>query len=896
MRSGIHEFILRAKALIARRRLDRELAEELEFHQTMIRKKLTIEGLDPHKAETGVRSGFGDASRWHGRLREIWQFRMTENLIRDVRFALRLLRRSPAFSAVALLTLTMAVGATTSVFSLIDALLLRPLPVPHADQLLLVNYFRSDDGVTNYSFSAPMLRGLEKRHDIFQHLAGYSSNDMVVRGSSGSVQVRGTMVSGEFFSTLEVRPLLGRYLTPQDDRRGGGAGGYSAVISEGFWRSWFNAAPDVVGQNLTIANVPFTVVGVMPKGFFGADPTDRPQIYVPLWSEPVIDAPYDNIAGGIHSWWIRILARRMPGTSLQQVNVALATESSAVLQDSVQDAGWVKDANINHFRFAVERGSAGYSYLRRRFEKPLVAVFSLCAAILLLACLNLASLLLARATARERELATRLAIGASRKRLIQQLMVESLLIAVIGTASGLAASPLVGKGLTAILVGHTPNVTLNAGVDYRMALFSIAVAGTAALLIGLIPALRATSGSLNEQMKRGAAAARIHGRLLQRVLMGMEVALALVLVIGAGLLAESLIRLYRTGLGFDPRGLVNISLEMNKQPRDGDALVQWYRQFGEDLRGRPGVENVSYENMTPLTGSSWTDALHSEARTQDQIVFMNSVAPHYFETMRITMLAGRDFRWDDARKGTAWIVLNRSAANLLFPGQNAVGRRVTGWEKKIYQVIAVVGDVHYMSVQQAAEPGAYVSITQDGNRKPSYTAVVRLKSPAAPFAIAARDLAIRLAPEIPPPVLTTMSEDLDDSISSERMMAILSGFFAGCALLVTAIGLFGALAYASARRTTEIGIRIALGAQRGQVVGLVFRENALAAAGGSLAGLAAAMLVSRALASFLYGTSMHDPWVLAGSVLALALVASAASLIPAVQAAWIDPMLAIRTE
>jgi predicted permease len=897
MSPGIHEFMLRLKALWTKRRLDRELTEELEFHQTMLREKLAREGASPRQADSRARRRFGDAARWQERLRELWQFTAIENLSRDTSFSMRLLRRSPGFTTVAVLTLMLAVGATTALFSLIDGLLLRPLPVPHPDQLVVLNYYRSDEGVGNYGFWAPVFRGLEKRQDILPDVAAYSDSTLQVRGNSGNVEIRGAMVSGEFFRTLEVPPLLGRYLMPRDDQPGGGSNGFAAVISENFWQRWFDGAANVVGRKLIIAHVPFTVVGVMPKAFIGADPTDRPEIYVPLWSEPVIDAPYNYIAAGIRANWLFIIGRRPAGTSLERLNAGLVANSDAVIRDSVTDERWVKDAIAGHFRFTAQPGSKGFTWLRTLFREPLIAVFCLCAAMLLLACLNLASLLLARAAARERELATRLAIGASRRRLIQQLLVESLLIAAMGTTAGVANSPLASHALAALLLGKTPYATtLNTGVDFRMVLFVVVVVVTAALLIGLIPAVRATSGSLNQQMKEGSHASRTRARLLPATLLGMEVALAVMLVIGGGLLAESALRLYRTGLGFEPKGLVNISLIMDKQPREGAALVNWYREFGEALRTLPHVESVSFEGVTPLSTASITWTLHTAARTHGQMMYMNMVAPAYFRTMEIPLLAGRGFRWTDTKKSPLRIVLNQVAAKLLFPGQNPVGQQVIGWNKKVYEVIAVVGDVHYMTVQALPPPGAYIPITQDDSPKPSYTAVVRTDGPVTPLAAAVRALAERMAPEIPSPVMTTMSEDLNESISSERMMAMLSVFFAISALLVTAIGLYGTLACATARRSTEIGIRMALGAQRKQVVGLVVRENVLVAAAGSLAGLAAALLASHALASFLYGTSTDDPWVMMGSVLALTIVASIASLVPALRAAWIDPTMAIRCE
>jgi hypothetical protein len=305
---------------------------------------------------------------------------------------------------------------------------------------------------------------------------------------------------------------------------------------------------------------------------------------------------------------------------------------------------------------------------------------------------------------------------------------------------------------------------------------------------------------------------------------------------------------------------------------------------------------VSFAGVTPLTGDNWTDDLRTSSSNGDHNIYWNAVAPQYFETMRIPMLGGRDFKWSDTPASGKKIILNQAAVKILFPGQSAIGQRVTAVGNKSYEVIAVVGDVRYATIRRDAPAGAFVPITQSDDKKPSYTTVVRVKGPVAPLASAARLLAARMAPEIPAPVMTTMSADLDASIISERMMAILSIFFAGCALFVTAIGLYGTLAYATARRTSEIGIRMALGARRAQVVGMVFRENAWSAVGGSCAGLAAALLASRALASFLYGTSVRDPWVLLGAVLALISIASAASLLPALRAARIEPMAALRTE
>jgi predicted permease len=886
----------RCTSLVRRQRLDLDLDDELRGHIELAFEENRTHGMEEQEARTAALRAFGGLTQIKETYRVQRGFPFLEQIGRDLCFGFRQLRRSPGFAITAILTLALGVGANTAVFSLINGLLLRPLPVPRAEELAILRWNGSLDPGFNYSFGAPMFRALEKRHEAFQSVAGFSSNVFEVHSGSGNVEVPAVLVSGEFFKAMETSPLLGRCLTPQDDQPGGGSTGFAVVISEGFWQTWFNRAPDAVGRQLYIDKAPFTVVGVIPKHFFGADPTRRPEIYAPLWAEPVVDAPFSSIAGG-SSHWIRVIARRNPGVSLEQANAALHAATNPILDESIPDAKWIRDARSRHFQLAAEPGSNGYSYLRSVFVKPLVAVLSLCAAMLLLACLNLASLLMARSAARERELATRLAMGATRIRLIQQLMVESLLIALLGTAAGLITVPVVSRSLAAFVLGNNRTARLLVtSLDLRVFAFVALTVCVVIAAIGLVPALRGTSTNLNEQIKLGARAITVRKRMrtVPRILMSLEVALALILVVSAGLLARSLTRLYQSGLGFDPKGVVNLDLNMSKQSLVGEPLIRWYQAYGDSLRRLPGVKGVSFAGVTPMSGSWMTGHLHTSLGG-DREVDLNRTAPAYFQTMRIPVLTGRDFEWSDTPVVGRKIVLSQTAATQLFPTQSVLGQHVT-MDKASYEVVAVVGDIVYASIREGTRPEAYLPIMQSEDQKGSYTAVVRLEGSPVGFAAAARSLAAKMAPEIPAPEIMTMSSDIDASISSERMMAMLSIFFALCALLVTAIGLYGTLAYATARRTSEIGIRMALGAQRTAVVGMVFRENAWLVAGGTVAGLVVALLATRALASFLYGTSVRDPWVMLASVSALTAVASAASLIPAIRAARIDPMAALREE
>ena len=527
-----------------------------------------------------------------------------------------------------------------------------------------------------------------------------------------------------------------------------------------------------------------------------------------------------------------------------------------------------------------------------------MAMFVMCVGILLLACLNLASLLMARGVARERELATRLAMGATRRRVIQQLLTESLVIAALGTASGLAAAPLVSHSLAAMVDNSWSNVQLDASLHLPVFAFAALIGVVSTILIGLIPALQGTAGDLNAHIKDGHFAQ--HGKqrrkILPRILMAVEVALAMVLVVGASLLATSLGRLFKSGAGFDPQGLVNIAFKMDKQQLEGDALMRLYQQLGDGLRRQPGVKSVSFEFIVPLSHRGWNGTYATPAGGK-HLILMNAVAPDYFSTMRIPLFSGREFAWSDTNASGLKIILNQSAANEFFPGQNPIGEQIVYPREKLsYQVVGVVGDVKYREMETPAPAAMYIPIQQDEAPKPSLTAVVRMDGPQGPLAAAARLLAAQLAPSIPAPVMTSVNDVINRSVGTERMMALLSMFFAGCALLVTAIGLYGTLAYATARRTSEIGIRMALGARRAAVVAMVFRQNGFVALVGTAAGLAIAVLASRALASFLYETSPRDPWVLLASVAALALIAGASSILPAMRAARINPMRALRNE
>lgn len=898
IRDLIRALLSRISALFRTRRLDASLDEELRAHIDLAVEDHVRHGVPADEARRLALREFGGVTQAREAYRVQRGLPLLGQIRRDVRFGIYQLWKSPGFTLTAILTLALGIGANTTVFSMINGLLLRPLPVPESGRLAVLGT-NSLAPQPIYSFPEPLFRGLERRHGAFSSIFAFFRSPFQVKSGGSNDILIGQYVSGAFFDTLETPPLLGRVLTVQDDRKGGDPSGFATVIGENLWNHRFHRDASIVGRRMVTDDVAFTIVGVMPRSFLGADPLQRPQLFVPLADEEVLDGEHSMTKMGEHSWWLSVMGRLAPGATLSQANSQVSAATNAILHETVSDAPWVKGMEGRHIGFFAESGSTGFTYFRLQFRKPLVAIFAMCGGVLLLACLNLASLLMARGTARQRELATRMALGASRGRLIQQLLIEGLLLGSAGTGAGLAIAPVVSRLSVAVLLGGKSNSYLDTSLDARVFAFAVATSIVATLLFALVPAIKATSRRLMDRIKEGQRTpAQERRALLPRTLLGAEVGLALILVVGAGLIAASLVRLYKSGEGFDPHGLENISFSMDKSGLKGDALIGFYREMGERLSRLPGVTGVSYASMDLFTGGGWEEDF-ADTRGTNHVTDVNSVAPAYFSTMRIPLLAGREFTWNDTPSSGLKIILNQAAARQLFPGSNALGRFIRhdeGKGDKDYQVVGIVGDAKYTDLRSPPPPTAYLAMPQIVADSASFTAVVRTTMPAGALAGTVRELSAQMAPSIPAPEMTSMEKAIDDSLSTERMMTMLAVFFAACALVVTAIGLYGTLAYATARRVDEIGIRMALGAQRSQVAAMVFRQNLWVVMSGAVIGLASALLAARALASFLFLTSAHDPWVIAGSILALALTACAASVAPAVRAARIEPMSAIRCE
>jgi putative ABC transport system permease protein len=557
---------------------------------------------------------------------------------------------------------------------------------------------------------------------------------------------------------------------------------------------------------------------------------------------------------------------------------------------------------MRNLYFRAEPGVTGYSYLRLRFRKPLTVLMVLVTLVLLIACLNLATLLMARATSRTRELATRFALGAGRMRLLRQLLTESFLVALTGSVLGYVAAPFIAHGMVVLFTMQRDPLSVPPDVSPNLAVFaftaSIAVLTT--LLTGTLPALRSTSDGLEARLREGSAMVRgaERRRLWPRILLTVEVGLALILITGASLLGYSLVRLHEVPIGFEPRSLVYLPLETDKQALNKRALMSTFHEIADEIGRLPCVTSVSFAQIVPLTMTWWTADVNVPGQARRE-VWRNRIAADYFRTMRTPLLAGREFRWTDRQTSQPVAILNEAAAKLFFPKRSAVGQKIVLDDgKTAAEVIGVAADAKYTKLQDAAPPTLYSPIAQNLQEKASSadTLLVRTAGPPTPLMAAIGKTVRHYLPDIPPPTALSMEQTISDSLAAERMMASLALFFGALALLITAIGLYGTLTYMTQRRAGEIGIRLALGAQPRDIISLVYSQNGVIALIGCAIGIAGSLAASKLIASFLYGVSARNPLVFAASAGVLFSVATAASLIPAIRAARIDPVAAIRHE
>ena len=828
--------------------------------------------------------------------------------MQDLRSALRALRATPIVTAVAVLSLALGIGANTAIFSILNSLVLRTLPVDAPDRLALVEA----GNARRMSWTNPIWEQIRDRQELFDGALAWSSTRFNLARGGQTEFVDGLWTSGRYFEVLRVSPVIGRLFTAADDRRGGGPEGPVAVISYGFWQRRFGGAADAVGQSLTIERVPFTIVGVTPPEFFGTEVGRSFDIAIPLGTEPVIRGKESGLDRR-SMWWLSIMLRLRPDQGLEAATAALRGVQPGIRQATIPEHYRPEDRERYLAEpFTLHRSGTGSSGLRARYQQPLTLIMGVVALVLLIACANIANLLLARAAARRHEISVRLALGASRLRLMRQLLSESLVLAGLGAALGLLVAYWGSRLLVRQLSTSASTVFLDLSLDWRVLGFTSAVAIATALLFGMAPAFRASRVQPNEALKEQGRGISTDRRFSTgNLLVVLQVALSLVLVVGAGLFVRTLSALSTLDLGFERRGALVVNVNAQRLQLEPAARAGLFDRVRQAASATPGVGSAALSVVTPVSGSSWNNLFEFPGRPElperERIANMNLVSPDFFQTMQTRIIAGRDFSDADRVGGPRVMIVNESFARKYFDGQNPVGRIVvqSGFGRRpseSYEVIGYVQDAVYRSLREPLSPTVYMPLLQSDEAPSSASVTVRgaggtpallIRPLAAALAEVHTDLALTFRP---------LAEQVDASLVQERLVALLSGFFGGLALLLAGIGLYGVTSYAVSRRRTELGIRMALGAAPGGLIRLVLQRVALLVSSGVAAGvllvLGFVLLGERAgagsVSSLLYGVRLRDPLTFIAAAVVLAIVGAVAGWIPARRASRIDPATVLR--
>lgn len=899
------DLLFRIRSLFRPGRRERELEDELQFHLQNQTEKYRHMGLAPAEAARRARLDFGGMEQVREETRESHGISPLDTSIRDLRYSARVLRKNPAFATVAVLSLALGVGANTAIFQVIDAVRLRSLPVVAPRELVEIHVanMRGARGSQerDNALTYPIWEQLSQRPAGFSGIAAWSDESVNLSPSGEVREVSALWVSGGFFPLLGVQPALGRLFTPDDDVRGCGIPG--AVISYSFWHSEFASDPSIIGRSISANSHSVEILGVTPSSFFGVNPGKTFEIALPVCSATTI-LGHDVLDDGTF-WWLSLIGRLKPGWTLPHAAAQLEVVSPRVFRNSLP-ANYPQVSVKDYLRMKLTASFApgGVSELGQQYSDALWMLLAIAGVVLLIACLNLANLLLARANAREREIALRLAIGASRSRLIRQLMSESLLLSSAGAAVGLALSYSLSRLMVSLLESPGNSVFLDLHTDWRVLAFTAGLAILTCLIFGLAPALRATRASAQEAFKgsaRGLTASRERAGL-RRALVVSQIAFSLVLLVCSLLFAGSLRKLLEVQTGFHKEGVLIADLRF---ARANPALVQagnYQKRLLDQVGAIPGVLSVADTTVVPISGQTWSNAVwmagHKPSAAAES--YISRISPGYFRTFGTPFLAGRDFNDRDTATAPKAAIVNRAFAGRIAKSANPVGERffveaTPSIPETEYEIVGVVANTKYRELREEFGPVVFLPLSQDPAPMLQDQLIIRAALPLAKLlppvrrAIAEADPGAHFA-------FVNFRDVIDESLSRERLMATLSTGFGALAALLSAIGIYGMMSYMVARRQSEIGVRMALGANTGNIQRMVAGESGRLLMAGLAVGVPLSIAAAALARTLLYGFRPYDAVVLCIATALLTMVALMAAWLPARRAARLDPMRALRDE
>ena len=901
----LNDFVIRLRSLFRRDAVESEADTELHFHFDQQVEKNLKSGLTREEAMRRARLDFGGHEQLKEEIRDARGVNLVETLFQDIRYGLRILGRTPVISCVAVLSLALGIGANTAIFSLIDTVMLRMLPVEKPDELTQVRIrdLKSPNDEPDSTFTNPLWEELRNRQDFYSGIFSWSLTQFDLAQGGAVHDVNGLFASGDYFSTLRIRPAAGRLITAADDQRGCPG---VAVLSYGFWQDHFAGAQNAIGSTLSLDNHIFNVIGVSAPGFFGLEVGNKFDVAIPVCAAEIFDGPKSRLDRRSW-WWLSVAGRSKPAVSPDQLKARLGVASPQVFAAALPQDWDPKDQQDFLKRsFQTIPAATGTSYLRRQFMQPLHILMGVVGLVLLIACANIASLMLARASARHKEIAVRKALGASRARLIRQLLTECVLLSTVGALLGVLFARWGTSLLVRFISTGSNSVFLDLSFDWRILCFTAAVAVFTGFLFGVLPAFRSTRVSLTSAMK-GSQATDTESRAKFRPgkwIVASQVALSLVLLVASGLFLRSLVKLVTMDVGFDRNNVLIVRANLHNAKVAPDQQPAMFNEVENRLRALPGVVSAGRSVMTPVSNYVWNSDLEVDtpnAPTGDAaLAFFNFVSSGYLGTVRTPLLAGRNFDDGDTKTAPRVAVVNETLARRFFPKGGALGKyfRVhadPGKPAPPIQIVGLAKDAKYESLREESHATAYFPVAQipeDAEEQ-----VFELRTAARPSALVPSvQEAVASVSKTIPLEFRTLAEQVDDSLVQERLLATLSTFFGALALFLAMIGLYGALSYLVSQRQAEFGIRIALGAPQRSILGLVMRDVAIVLVGGTAVGVCLSLATLSVLQKMLFDLSPHDTFTFITAVGVLCTVAIVAGYLPARRAMRVDPMVALRYE